>query len=331
MPVYVLQDLPTKKNTWIRSLQTIDDVISRLKATAEPTRPEAASQALKALHQTMQQKSQARRRLIGQGQLDLAQISPRLAAIDASLIPMPGEDRGGVCIREIQNAFFILPTKTKPKKLIFVGDNGQRYPYLFKGAYLFFCECVMREVRIAWFITEQRISVLLCLFASVLHLISHTALWLTVSFSSLHFSLWCGCKRRHYHRVLVCTITSTFFSWQSTVSSAKFATSPQEILESLAATFSFSAEVCCLFLFHLSDGNALFCSSQPAWFDFVSGHVFMRVNSVWKDSCFFWGTDSFTWIATWQLETWWMDVINFLYISLKVRSFTLCVLLCKDF
>ena len=27
----------------------------------------------------------------------------------------------------------ILPTKTKPKKLVFVGNDGKRYTYLFKG------------------------------------------------------------------------------------------------------------------------------------------------------------------------------------------------------
>ena len=36
-------------------------------------------------------------------------------------------------VRSIENVAMVLPTKTKPKKLIFIGSDGKRYAYLFKG------------------------------------------------------------------------------------------------------------------------------------------------------------------------------------------------------
>ena len=38
-----------------------------------------------------------------------------------------------VTIASFDNSVNILPTKTKPKKLVFHGADGKRYPYLFKG------------------------------------------------------------------------------------------------------------------------------------------------------------------------------------------------------
>jgi PI-3-kinase-related kinase SMG-1 len=61
-------------------------------------------------------------------------ISPKLALLKATSIPLPGKDGGHQCtIYSISNSLLVLPTKTKPKKLMFMGSNGRRYPYLFKG------------------------------------------------------------------------------------------------------------------------------------------------------------------------------------------------------
>lgn len=35
--------------------------------------------------------------------------------------------------RSVDNLVQILPTKTKPKKLAFIGSDGKKYTYLFKG------------------------------------------------------------------------------------------------------------------------------------------------------------------------------------------------------
>lgn len=61
-------------------------------------------------------------------------ISPKLAALKSTSIPLPGKDGGHQCtIYSVSNSVYVLQTKTKPKKLLFVGSNGRRYPYLFKG------------------------------------------------------------------------------------------------------------------------------------------------------------------------------------------------------
>lgn len=48
---------------------------------------------------------------------------------------LPGEVSASdaVTIQSVGNTITILPTKTKPKKLFFLGSDGRNYPYLFKG------------------------------------------------------------------------------------------------------------------------------------------------------------------------------------------------------
>lgn len=61
------------------------------------------------------------------------QISPKLAQIKHSVIPIPGEDGQFHTIHSVGQTVQVLPTKTRPKKLVFVGSNGHRYQYLLKG------------------------------------------------------------------------------------------------------------------------------------------------------------------------------------------------------
>ncbi|UJR15815.1 hypothetical protein I4U23_002744 [Adineta vaga] len=61
------------------------------------------------------------------------QISPKLAQIKHSAIPIPGEDGQFLTIHSVGQTVQVLPTKTRPKKLTFVGSNGRRYQYLLKG------------------------------------------------------------------------------------------------------------------------------------------------------------------------------------------------------
>ena len=61
---------------------------------------------------------------------------PALYALKDTQITMPGEQSlsdGVVAIAKFEGTLSILPTKTKPKKMSMVGDNGVRYTYLFKG------------------------------------------------------------------------------------------------------------------------------------------------------------------------------------------------------
>ncbi len=60
------------------------------------------------------------------------QISPILAAISNSAIPIPGQESltssnaNLVTIAKISSTAIILPTKTRPKKLMFIGSDGKQ-------------------------------------------------------------------------------------------------------------------------------------------------------------------------------------------------------------
>lgn len=55
-------------------------------------------------------------------------ISPVLASLKNTVIPMPGINKpsGVVTIQSVHHVVHILPTKTKPKKLAFIGSDGHR-------------------------------------------------------------------------------------------------------------------------------------------------------------------------------------------------------------
>lgn len=68
--------------------------------------------------------------------LRMEDISPTLASLKDTCIAMPGVKSGKGCIitiSSVHNHIYILPTKTKPKKLMFYGSDGKAYNYLFKG------------------------------------------------------------------------------------------------------------------------------------------------------------------------------------------------------
>lgn len=67
--------------------------------------------------------------------LKVSEISPSLYNLRNTDVTMPGQNlmSGLVRLAKFDNTMSVLPTKTKPKKLCMVGDNGHRYTYLFKG------------------------------------------------------------------------------------------------------------------------------------------------------------------------------------------------------
>lgn len=80
---------------------------------------------------SLQQRTQKRASYL----LRLDEISPRLVSMTTTEIALPGEVSASdaVTIQSVGNSITILPTKTKPKKLFFLGSDGHNYPYLFKG------------------------------------------------------------------------------------------------------------------------------------------------------------------------------------------------------
>ncbi|TKS92475.1 Serine/threonine-protein kinase SMG1 [Collichthys lucidus] len=87
--------------------------------------------ALDHIMMSLQQRAQKRASYL----LHLDEISPRLVSMTTTEMALPGEVSASdaVTIQSVGNTITILPTKTKPKKLFFLGSDGRNYPYLFKG------------------------------------------------------------------------------------------------------------------------------------------------------------------------------------------------------
>ncbi|KAL0113113.1 hypothetical protein PUN28_012373 [Cardiocondyla obscurior] len=111
---------------------SIEEVINRLNNPKNPAKPQVASLALKHLETKLAQRVHRRAAY----SLSMTDISPVLANLKDTCIAMPGVaaiDNRIVTIMSVDNNVQILPTKTKPKKLMFHGSDGHVYTYLFKG------------------------------------------------------------------------------------------------------------------------------------------------------------------------------------------------------
>ncbi|KAH9522771.1 Serine/threonine-protein kinase smg1 [Dermatophagoides farinae] len=60
-------------------------------------------------------------------------ISPRLATLENTVIPLPGLNGSNVMLKGVFKTVSVLHTYTKPKKIILIGSDGRNYSYLFKG------------------------------------------------------------------------------------------------------------------------------------------------------------------------------------------------------
>lgn len=114
-------------------LTLITDVIDKLKNPANPDKPQESWAPFKQLQIRLQLKVNKRTSYI----LKMSDISPVLAELKNTVITMPGVHTNQravrVTIKAIENTVAILPTKTRPKKLVFNGSDGKPYTYLFKG------------------------------------------------------------------------------------------------------------------------------------------------------------------------------------------------------
>ncbi|GLH00101.1 Serine/threonine-protein kinase ATR [Gryllus bimaculatus] len=110
----------------------IKDALQKLKSPVNPRRPHESWQPMKQLQTRLQQRSQKRAAYT----IHMSDVSPALAELKKTVIAMPGvssSERNFITIAAVDNNVAILPTKTKPKKLVFHGSDGQMYTYLFKG------------------------------------------------------------------------------------------------------------------------------------------------------------------------------------------------------
>ncbi|KAJ8715855.1 hypothetical protein PYW08_013140 [Mythimna loreyi] len=109
------------------------EVIEKLKNPEHPDKPQESWAPFKQLQIRLQQKVNKRTSYI----LKMSDISPVLAELKNTVITMPGVHTNQravrVTIKAVENIVAILPTKTRPKKLVFNGSDGKAYTYLFKG------------------------------------------------------------------------------------------------------------------------------------------------------------------------------------------------------
>ncbi|KAG9477052.1 hypothetical protein GDO78_002442 [Eleutherodactylus coqui] len=111
--------------------EAIENALEKLRNPSNPANPGNSWMPFKQIMLSLQQRAQKRASYL----LRLEEISPCLASMANTEIALPGEvsDRDTITIHSVGSTITILPTKTKPKKFIFLGSDGKNYPYLFKG------------------------------------------------------------------------------------------------------------------------------------------------------------------------------------------------------
>ncbi|XP_062388673.1 serine/threonine-protein kinase SMG1 isoform X3 [Sardina pilchardus] len=123
----------TPHETWFQETygEAINSALERLRCPQNPANPASSWAPFKQIMLSLQQRAQKRASYL----LRLDEISPRLAAMASTEMALPGEVSAtdALTIQSVGNTITILPTKTKPKKLYFLGSDGKNYPYLFKG------------------------------------------------------------------------------------------------------------------------------------------------------------------------------------------------------
>ncbi|KAJ3299777.1 Serine/threonine-protein kinase smg1 [Borealophlyctis nickersoniae] len=107
----------------------IEEAFTTLKRPVDHSKPKEGWSGFKKLHATLAKEVQKPR------QIALADLSPFLSRFHESGIPMPGLPvrENVITIQSFHNDVYVLPTKTKPKKINLIGSDGRHYTYLFKG------------------------------------------------------------------------------------------------------------------------------------------------------------------------------------------------------
>lgn len=130
----------TPHEVWFRETLRpfLEETLEAVRNPQDPGRPQATWVNVKRLHLRLQRRSGA----AGTGTGDhpsanppllMERVSPALAELSDSQVPMPGCGDGEVQVTAVLRAIQVLPTKTKPKKLAFQGSDGRKYTFLFKG------------------------------------------------------------------------------------------------------------------------------------------------------------------------------------------------------
>ena len=112
--------------TWFynRYGKFISEMMVKLRDPPDYTKPKEVWTLLNELQSKIAMK------LLRKGHLQLSEISPALSNLKDTLIPLPGhEDEIHLTMKNFDNILTILPTKTKPKKLKLLANDGECYHY----------------------------------------------------------------------------------------------------------------------------------------------------------------------------------------------------------
>lgn len=123
----------TPYEKWFQSTfsQQIVSLVTTLKDAENLTRPQCILQVAQRLLAKLQKKSHEISS--GKSQLVMDIISPVLSSMSNTVVPVPGLRTQGVVISKIGKTITVLHTKTKPKRVTFVGSDGEMHNFLFKG------------------------------------------------------------------------------------------------------------------------------------------------------------------------------------------------------
>ncbi|CAG0925153.1 unnamed protein product, partial [Notodromas monacha] len=130
----------TKHELWFQDKfgSVIENTLHCLRNPKHPEQPKNTLNEIVALEQWLRQKGVSEKSQIN-SLLKLADISPTLAGLKHTVIAVPGSVNNAmgkqdwITIAGFESSVQILPTKTRPKKLVVKGSDGKRYPFLFKG------------------------------------------------------------------------------------------------------------------------------------------------------------------------------------------------------
>ena len=122
----------TPHEEWFQSTfgHTLDAAIKDLKNPRNPWEPAALWTPFTSVTREME-------RHLRRKSLALYDISPKLADARDTNISMPGLQLGAggeyTTVQAMDSQVIVLPTKTKPKKIVLIGSDGLRHAYLVKG------------------------------------------------------------------------------------------------------------------------------------------------------------------------------------------------------
>ncbi|RZF32571.1 hypothetical protein LSTR_LSTR014728 [Laodelphax striatellus] len=150
--------------------ESIEQALAKLRQPLDPRRPGDAWSALKSLQYRLQSRATKKSAYA----LRMCDASPALARLTQTSIAMPGV-QSCVTVAALSNHIAVLPTKTKPKKLVFHGSDGLPYTYLFKG---------LEDLHL-----DERIMQFLCIANTMLRTSSSSAPSSNAVYQARHYSV----------------------------------------------------------------------------------------------------------------------------------------------